>query len=102
MSLESMLEMQTKTPIKGNWVSTVTGLFLKNDLKMSMKEIQSTTPSIVKNWVKKNVDKCAFNDLIKKQKSGQKGHFVVFERLETSEYLLPECKISVEYKIEFF
>ena len=56
MFLESMLEIQTKTPIKGDWISKVTEL-KKNDLKMSMKEIKSTKPSIVKNWVKKNVDK---------------------------------------------
>ena len=100
--LQSMLEVQTRNPTKGDWVSTVTELLEKYNLKMSMKEIQSTTPSIFKNLVKKNVEKCAFNDLIKKQKSGQKGQLLVFERLEMSDYLLPECKISVEDKIELF
>ena len=69
---------------------------------MSIKEIQSTKPSIVKNWVKKHVDKCAFNDLTRNKNQDKNEKFVVFERLETSEYLLPECKISVEHRIEFF
>ena len=51
--------------------------------------------------VKKNIAQSAFDDLIKKQLAlGKK--YLVYERLKMSYYLLPECKISVEDKIELF
>ena len=67
-----------------------------------MSEIFKTKPSILKNLVKKNIEIVAFRELIEKQKRGQKGRHINYERLEMSDYLLPECQISVEDKKELF
>ena len=43
-----------------------------------------------------------FDNLIKKQLAGQKRKYLFYERLELVDNLLPECKISVEDKIDLF
>ena len=70
--LHSMLQAQMKNPSKGDWVSTVKELLKKYQIKLDMIEIKNTKQSIFKKMVK---------------------------RLEMSDYLLPECKISEEDKI---
>ena len=52
--------------------------------------------------VKKKIEIVAFHELIEKQKGGKKGRNINYERLEMSDYLLPECQISVEDKRELF
>ena len=100
--LNRMLNAQTKNPTKGDWYSTVSKLIEKYDLKLSLSEIFKTKPSIFKNLVKKHIKIVAFRELVEKQKRGQKGRQINYERLEMSDYLLPECQISVEDKKELF
>ena len=100
--LHSMFQAQMKNPSKGDWVSTVKELLNKYQIKLDIIEIKNTKPSIFKKLVKKNIEISAFGDLIKKQLAGKKRKYLVYERLEMSDYLLPECKISVEDKIELF
>ena len=83
-------------------MSTVKELLKKYQIKLDIIEIKNTKPSILKTLVKKNVSISAFDDLIKKQLAGKKGKCLVYERLEMSDYLLTECNISVEDKIELF
>ena len=40
--------------------------------------------------------------LLEKQQAGQKGKFLQYEKLELTDYLLPECEITVEEKQEMF
>ena len=100
--LNRMIKAQTKNPTKGDWYSTVNKLIEKYDLKISLSEFFLTKPSIFKNMVKKKIEIVAFHELIEKQKGGQKGRNINYERLEMSDYLLPECQILVEDKRELF
>jgi len=44
----------------------------------------------------------AFRNLIEKQQNGKKGKMIHYETLQISDYLLPECSLSVSDKFELF
>ena len=53
-----------------------------------------------KNLVEKQIRKIAFRDLINKKNNGQKGKNLRYEYLQTTDYLMPECSLNLEDKIE--
>ena len=52
--------------------------------------------------MKKHIEIVAFCELVEKQKRGQEGRQINYERLEMSDYLFPEFQILVEDKKELF
>ena len=55
-----------------------------------------------KRMVKKQIHKVAFEDLIIRKNNGGKGHKTVYECLQMTDYLLPECSLNLEDKAEMF
>ena len=95
-----MYKAQRENPTKGDWVSSVTELVEKYDLKLNMKQIKDMKKSQFKNIVKRQLEKLAFASLTQKQKGGKKGQKIDYKCLEMVNYLLPECNISNKDKIE--
>ena len=93
-----IFETQKNHPTKGDWVSCVIELVNVYDLQLSIEEIKNTKKSVFKNLVKNQVEKVAFEQLLKRQKGGQKGKKIVYENLEMADYLLPECQATPEEK----
>ena len=55
-----------------------------------------------KNMVKKKSEKAAFRYLCEKQENGKKGKYIKYEKLQISDYLLPESKATSEEKNQIF
>ena len=59
-------------------------------------------PSLFKRLVKKRVYNKAFEDLIRKKNSGQKGCYIQYANLEMATYLISKSNFSVQEKIDIF
>ena len=94
--------MQVKYPTRGDWASTVKKLIEIYNLQLDIPDIQNTRQSIFKDIVKKKVEKVAFKTLMEKQQAGKKGKLLKYDKLELTDYLLPDCDITVEEKQEMF
>ena len=76
-----MIEVQTRNPTKGDWVSTEGETETETEIQFENqygRDSEHKTKYFEK-FSKKNIEKSAFNDLIKKQKSGQQGQLLVFK-----------------------
>ena len=100
--LNRMFMVQQEHPTKGDWVSTVTNLLNKYEIILTLQQIKEMKTTLYKNTVRKQVEKLAFDTLVKKQKQGSKGKQIDYKNLEMADYLLPECVISNRDKIELF
>ena len=100
--LYKMYQIQKENPTKGDWVSSVTELMETYNINLTLNQIQDMKRSLFKNHVKRQVEKLAFTSLTLKQKGGKKGQKLGYKCLEMADYLLPECEISYQEKIEKF
>ena len=72
----------------------------KLKLSLSLKEIKEMTKYKFTNILKESIKKSALIYLVEKQ--GKKGKEIQYKELEMAEYLIPNCKLTIEEKKEMF
>ena len=89
-------------PTKGDWVSEVKKLLVDYKINLTFLQIESMPSSQYKKLVKEKVMQFAFASLSEKQKVMKKGQLIHYDRLEMSDYLLPNDRLSVSEQYEMF
>ena len=100
--LYRMLMAMRKSPTRGDWETFANELLVQYEIDLNFETIKNMKKSQFKNLVKKQIQKTAFRDLINKKNDGQKGKNIMYECLQTTHYLMPECSLNLEDKIEMF
>ena len=100
--LYRMLMAMKSSPTRGDWASSAIELLEKYNISLSFENIKTMKKSQFKIMVKKQIHKVAFEDLIIRKNDGEKGKKILYECLQMTDYLLPECSLNLEDKAEMF
>ena len=100
--LNKVFAAQKSNPARGDWVSQTTKLLTEYSFNLTFEEIKQIKPSLFKRLVKKQVHGKAFEDLMNKKNSGEKGRHIHYEKHEMASYLLSKSNFSVTDKLEIF
>ena len=98
--LSRFLQIQIEKPTKFDWVSTCFKDLKKLKLDISFEDIKNLPNNQFKNMIRKKCKELALEYLLNKR--GSKGKEIIYNEIQTAEYLLPNEDLNIEEQRTIF
>ena len=100
--LHRVYQAQEESPSSGDWVSETAKILQDMKIDISNEEIKAMRVPQFKILIKKKTEVAAFEYLCGKKLKGKKGRELPHDRVQMSDYLLPDSCASLEEKFYIF
>ena len=100
--LNRVYQAQVESPSSGDWASETARVLQTFEIDLTNEEIKAMGVTQFKTLIRKKTAEAAFKYLCEKKSKGQKGREIPYDKVEMSDYLLPDSCASLEEKFDIF
>ena len=98
--ISRFLQIQIEKPTKFDWISTCIKDLKKLKIEVSLEDIRNLPTNQFKKLIRKKCKELALEYLLKKR--GSKGKELIYNEIQTAEYLLPNDELNIEEQRTIF
>ena len=98
--ISRFLQIQIEKPTKFDWISTCIKDLKQLKIEVSLEDIRNLPTNQFKKLIRKKCKELALEYLLKKR--GSKGKELIYNEIQTAEYLLPNDELNIEEQRTIF